>query len=113
MPLAPPHRAIVVGRQPLQFGPLRFLAVSHGAGIAQTKPFAYRFALAPQRSKSPSRRTGAPWSRQERYARVPVRTTDWSLIVMVRVPEMTAYAYTFAKRDGAWKIEAQAWGRTS
>ena len=22
-------------------------------------------------------------------------------------------AYTFAKRDGAWKIEAQAWGRTS
>ena len=22
-------------------------------------------------------------------------------------------AYTFAKRDGVWKIEAQAWGRTS
>ena len=22
-------------------------------------------------------------------------------------------AYTFANRDGAWKIEAQAWGRTS
>jgi len=22
-------------------------------------------------------------------------------------------AYTFAKRDGIWKIEAQAWGRTS
>lgn len=22
-------------------------------------------------------------------------------------------AYTFAQRDGAWKIEAQAWGRTS
>jgi hypothetical protein len=22
-------------------------------------------------------------------------------------------AYTFAKHDGAWKIEAQAWGRTS
>ena len=22
-------------------------------------------------------------------------------------------AYTFAKRDGAWKIEAQAWDRTS
>ena len=22
-------------------------------------------------------------------------------------------AYTFSKRDGAWKIEAQAWGRTS
>jgi hypothetical protein len=22
-------------------------------------------------------------------------------------------AYTFAKRDGAWKIESQAWGRTS
>jgi hypothetical protein len=22
-------------------------------------------------------------------------------------------AYTFGKRDGAWKIEAQAWGRTS
>ena len=22
-------------------------------------------------------------------------------------------AYTFAKRDGAWKIEAQGWGRTS
>jgi hypothetical protein len=22
-------------------------------------------------------------------------------------------AYTFAKRDGLWKIEAQAWGRTS
>jgi hypothetical protein len=22
-------------------------------------------------------------------------------------------AYTFAKRDGAWRIEAQAWGRTS
>ena len=22
-------------------------------------------------------------------------------------------AYTFAKREGAWKIEAQAWGRTS
>ena len=22
-------------------------------------------------------------------------------------------AYTFAKRNGAWKIEAQAWGRTS
>jgi ketosteroid isomerase-like protein len=22
-------------------------------------------------------------------------------------------AYTFEKRDGAWKIEAQAWGRTS
>ena len=22
-------------------------------------------------------------------------------------------SYTFAKRDGAWKIEAQAWGRTS
>ena len=22
-------------------------------------------------------------------------------------------AYTFAKNDGAWKIEAQAWGRTS
>ena len=22
-------------------------------------------------------------------------------------------AYTFANRDGVWKIEAQAWGRTS
>ena len=22
-------------------------------------------------------------------------------------------AYTFANRDGAWRIEAQAWGRTS
>jgi hypothetical protein len=22
-------------------------------------------------------------------------------------------AYTFTKRDGVWKIEAQAWGRTS
>ena len=22
-------------------------------------------------------------------------------------------AYTFSKRDGVWKIEAQAWGRTS
>ena len=22
-------------------------------------------------------------------------------------------AYTFAQRDGVWKIEAQAWGRTS
>ena len=22
-------------------------------------------------------------------------------------------AYTFGKRDGVWKIEAQAWGRTS
>ena len=22
-------------------------------------------------------------------------------------------AYTFAKRDGVWKIEAQAWGHTS
>jgi hypothetical protein len=22
-------------------------------------------------------------------------------------------AYTFARRDGVWKIEAQAWGRTS
>jgi hypothetical protein len=22
-------------------------------------------------------------------------------------------AYTFAQRGGAWKIEAQAWGRTS
>ena len=26
------------------------------------------------------------------YARVPVRTTDWPLIVTVRVPDMTAYA---------------------
>ena len=26
------------------------------------------------------------------YARVPFRTTDWPLIVTVRVPEMTAYA---------------------
>src|SRR5262245_55734860 len=26
-------------------------------------------------------------------SRVPVRTTDWSLIVTVRVPDMTAYAY--------------------
>ena len=24
-----------------------------------------------------------------------------------------ALAYTFANRDGVWKIEAQAWGRTS
>jgi hypothetical protein len=34
--------------QPLALGPLRFLVISHCAGIAQTKPFAYRFALAPE-----------------------------------------------------------------
>jgi hypothetical protein len=30
-----------------------------------------------------------------------------------RVVRTGTLAYTFANRDGAWKIDAQAWGRTS
>ena len=39
-----------------------------------------------------------------------------TLTVMIKgrpVIRTGTLAYTFAKRDGAWKIEAQAWGRTS
>jgi hypothetical protein len=39
-----------------------------------------------------------------------------TLTVMIKdqsIVRTGTLAYTFAKRDGVWKIEAQAWGRTS
>ena len=40
----------------------------------------------------------------------------WTLTVTIKgqsVVRTGTLAYTFANRDGVWKIEAQAWGRTS
>ena len=47
----------------------------------------------------------------ESYA-VRLEGSSW-LIKGQSVVRTGTLAYTFANRDGVWKIEAQAWGRTS
>ena len=53
------------------------------------------------------------WNVEGSYAYAVVSGTLTVTIKGQSVVRTGTLAYTFANRDGIWKIEAQAWGRTS
>ena len=53
------------------------------------------------------------WNMEEPYAYAVISGTLTVRLMGQSVIRTGTLAYAFAKHDGTWKIEAQAWGRTS
>jgi hypothetical protein len=53
------------------------------------------------------------WNVEGSYAYAVIAGTLTIMIKDQSIVLAGTLAYTFAKQDGVWKIEAQAWGRTS